>query len=180
MREAGVAASRVNHATLTVNGVDYGLYMNIEPLDREFLEDHFADPDGNLYSDGSELATNKKQNDKTRLKALIALIEDEDLDGDHDAFFADMDALVDVDAFLLETAVEAVLPTSSNFTNGYDNYYLYDNPGPGFAVLPWDFDRLFTGSNPVDADPYSNPASGHDADDNWRLRWRALVLDNPA
>ena len=36
--DAGIAASCANHARLTINGDYYGLYTNIEHVDREFLE----------------------------------------------------------------------------------------------------------------------------------------------
>jgi hypothetical protein len=54
MREAGLDASRVNHARVLKNGAILGLYQNIEAMDHELLEDHFGpDADGNLWKRGS-------------------------------------------------------------------------------------------------------------------------------
>lgn len=180
MREAGVDAPRVNHATLKVNGVDYGLYMNIEPIDREFLEDHFENPDGDLYADGNELVTNEGESDKGRLHDLKDLVEDEAEEGDHEEFYEELAELLDIDQVLRENAAEAVLPTCSNFTNGYNNFYLYDDPVSGFRVLPWDLDRLLTDSNATDTNPFEAPAKGLLVPDVWRLKLRRLMLRNPA
>ncbi len=154
MREAGVDAPRANHARVLKNGALLGLYMNIEAVDREFLEDHFADPTGNLYEDGYQLKTNEDVNDLTRLWELEGLIDDEPLEGDHTAFYAALETLMDVHQVLREMAAEVVLPTGDNFTNGGSNFYYYDHPGRGFLVIPWDLDDVISEWAPAEADPF--------------------------
>src|SRR5207244_13607894 len=51
-RAAGVPASRVHHAVLTINGKKTGLYYLQEGYDRYFLVRHFAGRDCNLYDAG--------------------------------------------------------------------------------------------------------------------------------
>ncbi|MBM4398451.1 MAG: CotH kinase family protein, partial [Deltaproteobacteria bacterium] len=58
-REAGLPAARVNHVHVFIDGEDRGPYMVIEPIDREFLEAWFANPDGNLYEGGYQKETNE-------------------------------------------------------------------------------------------------------------------------
>lgn len=180
MREAGIQAPRVNHARVRVNGQDMGLYMNIEHVDKEFVEDRFADPTGNLYKDGRELKTNEDINDISDLRNLRKLIDEYDEfedDRDVDAFFQDLETMMDVAAVVRAMAGEAVLPTSSNFTNGYANFCLYNEPGRGFVVIPWDLDSLFGSRAYPEADPFWHPAA-QDIE-NWRLKLRRLVNAHP-
>lgn len=48
-RMLGVPASRTGYAQITVNGEDYGLYLNVETPDDKMLARIFQDPSGNLY-----------------------------------------------------------------------------------------------------------------------------------
>ena len=48
-RQAGVPASRANHALLTVNGRFYGLYTNLETVKKRLMKRWFGDGDGTLY-----------------------------------------------------------------------------------------------------------------------------------
>jgi hypothetical protein len=154
MREAGVDASRVNHARVYKDGQLLGLYMNIEAVDHEFLENHFPKASsGNLWESAIELKTNETAPDLTRLMELEALLDAEPLEGDHAAFFAKLDAVMDVDQVIREMAAETAALADDNFANGGANYYLYDHPQRGFMVLPWDFDTMFVAD--VDADPFA-------------------------
>ena len=47
--DAGLPAPRCGFARVTVNGVDLGLYVNLEPVKEPFLERHWGDSSGNLY-----------------------------------------------------------------------------------------------------------------------------------
>jgi spore coat protein CotH len=156
MREAGVPAPRVSLVTMTVNGSDYGPYQLIEPVDKEFLQDHFANPEGNLYDDEGELTTNETTSTRARLELLYDKIETEHgkLDQSHTTFFAGLGGLADVDAFMRFMAAEIALATTDNFTDGAGNTYLYDqSPGPGLLPIPWDHDELFdiTVADPTEA-----------------------------
>jgi len=144
MRQSGIDASRVNDAVVTVNGENYGLYMNIETLDQEFLDTHFDYPDGNLYSDGPKLETNEKANDISDVDAWDEQIMDEPLGVDHTSFAETLSAMMDVDQMLRVMAAEIVLPTVDNLKDGGGNFYLYHHPVRGFLVLPWDLDDIFS------------------------------------
>jgi hypothetical protein len=155
MRQAGLHTPRVNHARVLVNGCYFGLYMNIEQIDKEFLNAHFADPSGNLYSQGRELETNKKTNDISRLQALWDLVSAEPLSANHTTFYTNLEGLLDVHTMLLQTAAEVALPTSDNFSNGSSNFYYYDDPQTGrFILLPWDLDSFLDELSPPDANIY--------------------------
>jgi len=48
-RDAQIPAPCVAHATLSVNGKPYGLYVQVEAVTKDFLGRWFEDVDGNLY-----------------------------------------------------------------------------------------------------------------------------------
>jgi spore coat protein H len=174
MREAGLDAPRVNHVRVFKDGALLGVYMNIESLDKEFLEDHYgpAGSVGNLWDKGEELKTNETINDRTRLTALNDLVDAEPLTGDHSAFFAQLAARMDVPEVLREMAVETILITDDNFSQGSTNFDYYEHPTRGFLVLPWDLDSIITVAAP-DTELYAFKG----VSDGSKLR--ALMNQNP-
>jgi hypothetical protein len=156
-RQVGLDAPRVNHARVVRDGSLLGLYQNIEAIDREFLEDHFGpDADGNLWEDGESgltLKTNEAMPRPSWLTALESMVEQEPLDGDHQAFFARLPSILDVSEVLRELALETLLVTVDNYSNGSSNFYYYEHPRRGLMVLPWDLDEVIT-EGPADADPF--------------------------
>jgi hypothetical protein len=155
MRAAGLDAPRVNHARVFKNGVELGLYMNVEVIDKEFLEDHFgqADAEGNLWKGGYELHTNESHVDTSRVDALNTLVDREPFGVDHQAFVEALTKMMDVSEVIREMAVETAILVNDNFSNGSTNFYYYEHATRGFVALPWDLDTTFTQS-PADADPF--------------------------
>ncbi len=164
MRDAGIDASRVNFARLELNGAKYGLYQNIEPLDREFLEDHFANPDGNLFDEFEIQKTNEAVPGIERLWLLNEAIEGEPPGGTHAAFVARMAGWVDMDVILRIMAVEILLPTIDNFKDGGGNFYWYDEPDHGFRIVPWDMDDCMAPYGASDQEPDSCQADAEFSD----------------
>ena len=173
MRTAGLDASRANHARVFKDGVLLGLYMNIEVVDKEFLEDHFGpdDEEGNLWEEGLELETNEAVKDDTRLRALSKLVSAEPDEGDHTAFYAGLDELMDIKQVLRVMATETALLSNDNFSNGGKNFYYYEHPKRGFMVLPWDLDAIYT--DPTDSDAFAYWAT------HSRFKLRTLINQNP-
>lgn len=153
-RDAGLMASLANHVRLQVNGADYGVYMNIENVDREFLEDRVPDPTGNLFENGDKQVTNEGT-DPTDLWALNDLVDAEPLAGDHAAFFDALDGMLDMPEVLRFMAAETAFPTGDNFTNGGTNYLWYHDNGAGFRLIPWDLDDVLSEWGRPDADPFA-------------------------
>jgi hypothetical protein len=174
MREAGLDAPRVNHVRVFKDGTYLGLYQNIESEDKEFLEDHFgADSGGNLWEEGEDLKTNETKPLPSQLPALHDLVDQEPLAGDHAAFYAKLDALVDIEQILREMAGETALLADDNFANGSTNFAFYEHPQRGIMVLPWDFDSILTA--PADADLYGYLGVSTEAN-----KLRLLMNQNPA
>jgi hypothetical protein len=132
-KERGLPYSCVNNAKLMVNGQYYGLYANVERLDKEYLQRHFEQADGNLYEGGAELETNEDTGDTSDIEALNAA-----------ATVEEIAALVDLDQAVAEWATEAMLPAMDNYWAGVEiNYFLYHHPSRGFLYLPYDLDISF-------------------------------------
>lgn len=178
LRDLGLPAPCANHARLVVNGTYYGLYTNLEKVDREFLERVFgkAAADGNLYKYGVVLETNEETGDTSRLSAFRDAAREGDL--------ATIEAMADLEQAVRAWAGEAVLPQPDGYWAGRGNYYLYDRPARGFVWISWDLDAAFDGG-PVNADPVTWHASNREkaphyqvvlADEGWSTRYHAALV----
>jgi spore coat protein CotH len=152
-RAAGLPAPRCNNALVYVNGEPYGVYANVESVDKTFLRRWFEDEDGNLYEvagsdfvpgaeQSFELETNETQNDRSDLSALIAVVASPD--GNASSFLDDIAAVLDVPRFLRFTAAEAAVNQWDMYayTRFYpNNFRLYRDPGTQqFVFLPGGMD----------------------------------------
>ena len=136
LRSLGLPGPCVNHAWLRINGADYGLFVNKEHVDREFLERTFpANPDGDLFKSGWERKTNDATGTNAR-RDLLGQTTDPSA----------LARLVDVPQAVRVWAAEAALPHPDGFACCQNNFYLYDQPGVGFAWIPYDLDYTFGGS----------------------------------
>jgi spore coat protein CotH len=134
MRDLGTPYSCVNNARLVVNGAYYGLYANVERVDREYLERNFAEPDGNLYKAGRELTTNEDTADTKSVDAFWASTKLSELDG-----------LVDLNEAVQVWAGLAMLPDPDSYWAGVEiNFYLYQHPTRGLLFIPYDMDTAFS------------------------------------
>ncbi|MEZ4474081.1 MAG: CotH kinase family protein [bacterium] len=157
LREAGLPAACANNAVLIVNGQMYGLYVNKEHVDKEFLERNFEDPEGNLYKYGQELKTNEAEADVSRRDALYATRTLEELE-----------TFIDRRQMLGGWAGEAMLPHRDGYWCCNHNFYLYDEPGRGFVFIPHDMDITFDSTPLTSPDPQLDPV-GTGRPDHFRL-----------
>jgi hypothetical protein len=186
----GLVAPDANHAVLYFNGAFYGVYENLEQINGTFLENHFDDPDGNLYwfiwnGHYGSLETNEDIGDTSDWDTMEALVNATPDSVSLDEFDVRFRELVDVDELLLAFAAEAVVPQTDGVWAGSANCYVYDEPGRGFVYLPWDLDSAFTqppaelcpacGTLPdtVDADPITY-ITGRGPAAKWRA-WDLLM-----
>ncbi len=161
-RAAGLPASRAVHVLLQVNDAPAGLFLLVENPDKEFLQDHFRDPGGNLYKEAwpwsleaagyaKALQTNEDAPDVSRLLQFAALLHDLPEGGFNEA----VDPWIDRDAMARYLAVDLFLHDWDGITRlycgpnattrddcGNHNFLLYDDPATGrFTVIPWDQDH---------------------------------------
>lgn len=168
LRSLGLEAQCANNARLVINGEYYGLFTNLERLDKEFLQRHFGDLDeGNLWKGGREIETNEESFSWERLSAFWDATTIEEVE-----------RLVDLEASIREWSAEAVIPHGDGYYNGRANYFLYDHPTRGFVWLAHDLDAAYD-YLPADESPMFPDCTGrnaHDrqhyaivmADDDWR------------
>lgn len=157
-RSLGVPAPRASHAKLTVNGEDLGLFILVEEIDKEFIQDHYGNDTGNLYKgvwpqwDYADpyveaLRTNETVADVSRMLALHGTIAS----STPQTFPTAVASELDLPAIARLLAVDRAINNddgparfycygvgSTECTNG--NYYWYAEPGSQFHLVPWDLD----------------------------------------
>ena len=148
-RAAGVPASRVSHALVTINGKKRGLYYLKEGYDKYFLRRHFGNREGNLYDGGFlreidqplQLLTGKDDvKPHTDLKALTAAAGT----ADPKQRFAKMEKVLDMDKFLSYLALEVITWDWDGYPMNRNNYRIYHDPKRDKLVfIPSGMDQMY-------------------------------------
>lgn len=158
----GVAAARVNHVELYINGSYFGVYANVEHLNDDYVERRYGTDDGNLYkclypaplqflstnpnaykfvSGGRrayELKTNTEADDYSDLARFIQVLNQTP----SNKLECALDTLLDVNEYLLTLALEISLGHWDDYAVNNNNYYLYRSPHDGrFHFLLYDLDN---------------------------------------
>jgi hypothetical protein len=189
LRALGVKASRCNYARVYLNGQYAGIYVNVERIDRPFLQRNFGDdrgilfkvdeggpgadlhylgPDPAIYRKTFELHAGQEKEAYASLIEFARAINDGASTGPELRRRLDM---VDMDAFLTTTAVLLFAGAFDQYTGwGPHNYYLYQNPtDQRWTYIPWDLDVGFAdhafGRVPVL--------------DGWNAAWPVPIPDRP-
>jgi hypothetical protein len=148
-RTAGVPSPRTGYARLEINGKPYGLYVDLETVDDDFLARHFGDPSGPLYEGTLEVdlrpddlwSFELDEGDSPERAELAALIDRAQAPGD--SIFYGPEPLIDRDAFVRFLAASAV----TGDWDGYwkpNNYRLYYEPTARlWYFLPWGLDQVW-------------------------------------
>ncbi|MEM9490798.1 MAG: CotH kinase family protein [Myxococcota bacterium] len=159
-REMGIAAPRASHAQLTVNGEPQGVFVLVEQVDKEFVQDRWDRDQGNLYKEvwpawDSEqpyidaLRTNREMPDVSDMLALQALIDETD----DDSFAADVADILDLSQVARLLAVDQAIANVDGPSRFYchdypdwetclnHNFYWYKENGGELHLIPWDLDR---------------------------------------
>ncbi len=157
-REAGLPASRANHALLTVNGEAYGLYTNLETVKKRALSNWFDDNDGPLFKatdvDFTAELVGRYQldsgpDDRSLLEGLAAALTI----ADPDQAMAAAAQYVDIAHLQRFWAMEAVIAQFDAFPYSFpgDDYMLYADPTSNkLWFIPGGMDETFlSGEFPV-------------------------------
>ena len=155
-------APRANYAKVTVNGKDYGIYVNVEPVNQRFLNEHYGTSDGAFFkasgnSDGAPRGCkngvfgNLQYDENIRCylhnweqisdggwNQLIELTRRLDQDPDRLA------EILDVDQTLWMLAFNNVLVNLNSYTGKESqNFYLYQDSTGRFHPIIWDLNLSF-------------------------------------
>jgi len=157
-RRAGVPAHRTAFAQTSLNGDPRGIYVAIEPVDKEFLRARYGatEDGGNLYE--SSVVDFALEPDNMDLKDPIGRTRDDmtaaaaAADQTADGQFATVvGALIDLDEYAAFFAVEIALDAEDSLSFGRNNYYMYHRPDTNlFVFLPHGQDVLM-GNPALDA-----------------------------
>ncbi len=154
-----VAGSRSNHVEVYINSQYFGLYINVEHVDEEFVESRFKNKFGNLYkclypanlsylgtnendykTNGYELHTNVEQDDYSDLINFIKTLNNSTAA----TLPQNLEPIFNINGFLRYLAVEIFTGHWDAYSFNKNNFYLYNNPFTGkFEFLPYDVDNTF-------------------------------------
>lgn len=165
-RDAGMMERRASFVKLFINGQYRGLYTNLEELDKQWLDRHYADNNGNLYKctwpadlvylgtdeatykailnnpeeRAYDLQTNQTVDNYSRLVTLITALNAPV----NAAFPEEIQQILNVSSVLKAFAIDVSCGNWDDYFYNKNNYYLYDNPETGrFDFVTYDTDNTF-------------------------------------
>jgi len=152
-RAVGVPAPRTGFADVTLNGINYGLHLNVETVDPKMLKRwnitssqmvKGAVPTFPDFWPGSETAFAIESGIKDSYASLTALIAANQLDGD--AWWQQINQIADMKEVTLEWATELYTGHWDGYALNKNNYYVnFDDAGKA-TMLPWGTDQTWNGS----------------------------------
>lgn len=146
-RAAGIPAPRVGWTRISVNGVDYGLYMNVESYDDELLERWFSDAatGGTLYEGRYDFSSwdNFHLEEGPPRDAWLASVEAALGSGRQPADMEALRRLIDMDEFTTYAACESVTLQWDGYESP-NNWRLYVTAGDKGLWLPTGLDYTWS------------------------------------
>ena len=167
-KKAGMPERRTSFVRVYINGTYYGLYTNLEEMEKDWLTRNYQDPEGNLFKctypadlvyHGSqqqtyrelenttatggqvyELQTNKSQDDYAGLVDLVTVLDREPTGN----FPAQISLVMNVPHFLKALALDVATGNWDDYSYNKNNYYLYERPADSkFDFITYDPDNTF-------------------------------------
>jgi spore coat protein CotH len=153
-RRAGIAAPMTAYAHVTINGMDSGIYVMREPINRDFLTRNF----GRRFSDGNLYELNyqpdpmvsprqivlKDEAEQKRQRTELVGAADAVQNASPEAFASAVSKYVDLDRYITFYAVEAATSNYDGFSFNVNNAYLYSHPKDGrLIMIPHGADSAF-------------------------------------
>jgi len=154
-----IPGSRSNHVKVYINTVYYGLYINVEHVDEQFIKARYENNDGNLYkclypadltyrggnkddykNNGYALMINEDKDDYSDLINLCDVLNNTEAS----LLPEKLESVFNVNNFLRYLAVEIFTGHWDGYSFNMNNYYLYHNLRTGkFEFIPYDVDNIF-------------------------------------
>ena len=159
-----IGSSDASYARVYINDDYYGLYINIEHIDENFVNKKYDTAGGNLYKClwpadlnyisnnpedykfGNEdrrtydLKTNNDLDDYSDIADFINILNNSSAQ----QFAVELDPIFNIDQYLRILAVDAVTSSWDNYWFLKNNFYLYHNPVTNkFDFIPYDYDNTF-------------------------------------
>jgi spore coat protein H len=145
-RDAGVPAARATHARVLLNGRDLGLYVVLEAVNSEFLQQHFKSAKGNLYEANltdvdvpMEQDTGQRGNQADRIELVRVCSITNQVER-----WRQLPTVLDVDRFLSFAAMEMLTAHWDGYILHTNNYRIYHEPrADKFYFIPHGMDWAF-------------------------------------
>lgn len=162
LKKVGIPASRSNYVELYINGEYYGLYINVEHIDEEFVESRFGNRGGNLFKclwpadlnffssnpddykfvsgdrRAYDLRTNVEWDNYEDLYQFIYTLNTAPLE----VLECELENIFNVEDFLKILAFDVVTGNWDGYSYNKNNFYLYHNLSTGkFEYIPYDLDN---------------------------------------
>jgi hypothetical protein len=155
---ASLPYSRCNYAKVYVNNIYYGVYLNIEPIKKRYIQNNFNGNDkGNLYEieEGEDFTSSIVAADRISFEGFSKYSEKRDLKlatkeiSNHG--LAAMEKVIDFSQFLRFFAMETLLKHWDGYTNRLNNTYIYNDVEAmeiptlnniKFKFILWGVDRI--------------------------------------
>ncbi len=163
-RQAGIPSSRSNHVELYINEDYFGLYINVEHIDEEFVQLRFGDEIGNLYkctwpatleylgsnpdnykfeNNGRrayELKTNTAEDNYSDIANFIDVLNNTS----NAELSCELEKIFDVQNYLKIIAFDVLTANWDGPIFNKNNFYLYNNPQDGkIHYIPYDVDNSY-------------------------------------
>lgn len=152
-------APRTAFAKIVIEGELIGLYVQVEQVDKTFLEKHFESNDYNLYKVGDngagleyydenqesytnyyELKTNETLNDWSAFVDMVSTLTN----SSDDDFVNNISNHLNLKNAIKHLAFCQVFSHYDSYVGSGRNYYLYDDSTSGqFNIIPWDLNETF-------------------------------------
>jgi len=164
LREFKVPGARSNHVRVYINEDYYGLYINTEHIDEEFVKSRFGNNDGNLYKClwpadldylGSnpeyykltmgdrrvyDLKTNTLLDDYSDLAHFIGILNNTP----DEQFLCEIEKAFNVYDYLKIIAIDVFTGNWDGYIYNNNNFYLYHNTSTGkFEYINYDLDNTY-------------------------------------
>lgn len=149
-------AGKVGYVDLYINGVSWGLYVNVEQINKDFIRQWFADDEGNLYK-GDPRGTMQwmGENADDYLQQFEKKTNEDENDWSDIIFFLDilhhsqklqeeLPQVLNIDRALWYMALCNILVNLDSYIYEGHNYYFYhDSKSDQFHIIPWDLNESF-------------------------------------
>jgi len=161
-RKIGIPAPRANHVQIYINGDYYGLYINVEHIDEEFVKSRFTYNNGNLYkclypanlqyigddpelykfeNNGHrtyELKINEIKDDYSDIANFIDVLNN----NPNSSLKCNLDEVFNQYDYLKVIAADVLFGNWDGYIYNQNNYYLYHNSiYDKFEFIPYDLDN---------------------------------------
>jgi hypothetical protein len=152
-RSLGVPTPRTGYANVTLNGIDYGLHLNIESMNKQLLS-RWGISSSHLYKGavpyfpdfrpGYESQFAIESGSETDTSDLTSFIQVQGLGGP--AWWAEMAKIANMKQMTLGWAIELYTGHWDGYVMNKNNYFLNFDKYGKVTLLPWGTDQTWNGS----------------------------------